>query len=309
MDKTKNEKYQVILINQLANGQTMENAIIKLSELFKKNKTFVEKMLCQQTFIVKSNASKEQATEMQQRIKKTGIECLIKKIQMVDSSTNLSQTYNTLIICPKCETQQKVSESCINCGIFFKKYNQNPNNAISNAIKPTQSNLYQSRHKTNKESGNRWYKNKLLVMVFIAVSIGILFTNMQSFEKRVIDPSKVGIKIYEIEEVRFVDDLVEPGYVTTIIFYADWCDSCVKHENTERLAMQRHPDIAIRRINMSRSNGFQIVQNKYKLPIYHVPFTIIYDEDGDIIAEDKAKHITKNYYAGTNYFRNNFANK
>jgi len=309
MDNTKNERYQVIIFNQIAKGFATEQVIDNLAELFKKDKSIIEKMLCKQSYIVKSDINNEQAKIIHQRIKKTGVGCLIKPIKEVSSNTVLSQPVNSQIICPKCKTQQNVSDICVNCGVVYAKYNQSPNEIASNVIKPTDSNLYQSRANSSEKTRSTWSKNKLLVAMVSIISIGILFTNLHGFDKKIIDPAKVGIKTFQIEDVRFADDLAEPGYITAVIFVADWCDSCEKHKKTESLAMRRHPDMAVRRIDISRKNGFQIAQEKYKLPIYHVPFTIIYDDDGSVIEEDKSKFKHRDYYAGTNYFRNKFANK
>lgn len=269
--------YQVILNCQLAKGYTLEQVIDNLSILFKKDKQAIRKILSQPDFIVKSGVTIEQAKKIQKKLTKAGIGNRLHKIQAAGQST-ASLPEGALITCPKCGLAQTAGNECRSCGVIFSKFGQ-----VSPSVQPKQ-----TKSKTPEVTlSAAWYSKgiNLFIIAIIAVAMILLFTSNTT--KKVIDPDKVGIKYYEIEEVRFLDDLAEPGYVTFVELFADWCKACKEYERHEKNYLTVvNPHLAIRRIDISRKNGMAIASEKYNRYIHYVPHFIIFDENGKIIADD-----------------------
>ncbi|MCU7835287.1 MAG: hypothetical protein KZQ83_08530 [gamma proteobacterium symbiont of Taylorina sp.] len=272
------ERYQVFLNNQLLKGYTLKNVLDNLSVLWKKDTETVRQILSQPYFVVKSDISIKQAKEIQLELTKAGIGSRLYKIQIAGASIG-SVPDGAYVYCPKCGLQQLVSLECQNCGIIFSKYN-----TISSAYgqKKPLNETPQSNHLTDT-----WYtKSGNVFALLVIVLAAVLLLSSYKIEKE-IDPSKVGIKYYDIEEVRFIDDLAEPGYVTIIELFADWCEACSQYlEREQNYIMKKNPRMAIRRIDISRNNGIDIASKHFNLNIREIPYIMVFDEDGDIIADD-----------------------
>ena len=272
------ERYQVIINNQLAKGFTLEKVIDNLSLLFKKEKKVIRQILSQPGFIVKNDASIEQAKKIQLKLKNAGIGSYVHKIQQAGGSVDSSPD-GAHVSCPKCGLQQLASAECRNCGIIFAKYGAEPS-------------VYEPKKQVKKavqvgNSENAWYKKGVNVFALLIVFVAAILLLSTHETKKEIDPSKVGITYYEIEEVRFIDDLAEPGYVTIVELYADWCKTCTSYLNYEKNhIMKINPRMAIRRVDISRRNGGNIAEKRFNLDIKNIPYIIVFNEDGKIIADD-----------------------
>lgn len=272
------ERYQVIINNQLAKGYTLEKVIDNLSLLFKKDKKAIRQILSQPGFVVKSDISIEQAKKIQLKLMHAGIGCHVNKIEPADSSV-ASLPEGAHVSCPKCGLHQLASSECQSCGIIFAKY------GAKASVYDPQKQLKKTALISHSE--RVWYTKGVNVFALLIVVVAVILLLSTHETKKEIDPSKVGIVYYEIEDVRFIDDLAEPGYVTIVELYADWCKTCTSYLNYEKnYIMKINPRMAIRRIDISRWNGGNIAEKRFNLDIQNIPYIIVFNEDGKIIADD-----------------------
>ena len=77
----------------------------------------------------------------------------------------------------------------------------------------------------------------------------------------------------------------EPGRFTVIHLYDKKCSACRgMYPHIERLYELR-PDVAIKLLHVTK-NYYSIIGKHYGLDVPHVPFTVILDKQGEIIASD-----------------------
>ena len=281
--ETTQERYQVIMNCQLVKGYTLEQVLENLALLFKKNKEVIRKIISQPDFVVKNDASIEQAKKIQKKLTKAGIGSRLHKIQVAgQSSASLSE--GTQVICPKCSLLQLAGVECKSCGVIFSKHGQP--SPIVNSQRTKQ------QDKPVNSADASWYSKGTNIVVLVVIGIAATLLIMSNLTKKEIDPDKVGIKYYEIEEVRFIDELAEPGYVTFVEFFADWCDACTTYLNHEKnYLLVKYPALAIRRIDISRKNGIYIASERFNRDIYKVPYFIIYDEDGHVFPPPYLRYV------------------
>lgn len=77
---------------------------------------------------------------------------------------------------------------------------------------------------------------------------------------------------------------LEPGKVTVVHYYADWCPGCVKWRPTLNAVNARFDDVRVRFVNIDSFDS-PVAQAH---GIRFVPNFKVYDERGNLIAEDKA---------------------
>jgi len=271
------ERYQVVMNCQLVKGYTLDQVLENLALLFKKDKEGIRKIISQPDFVVKNDVSVEKAKAIQKKLTKAGIGSRLQKIQVAGQHSN-SLSNGAQVTCPKCGLLQHASLECKSCGVIFSKYGQK-----SLIVKPQRTNNQDKPISTP----NSWYSKGINIFVLGVIGIAVALLIISNVSDTPIDPDKVGIKYYEIEEVRFLDELAEPGYVTFVELYADWCKACSDYLHHEQnYLLIKNPRLAIRRIDISRRNGSQIASERFKRDINKVPYFIIFDEDGKIIADD-----------------------
>ncbi len=279
MDQTE-ERYQVILNNQLGKGFTLDKVLDNLSILFKKDKEKIRQIISHPDFVVKSDISIDQAKKIQSKLTKAGISSYLHKIQSANALAG-SLPSGAKVSCPKCGLLQSAKTECQNCGIIFSKYG-----STDNVYEPKKK---VSKVETKSKRSDAWYTNgtNVFIVLIITITAILLLSTYKGGEEKKIDLSKVGIMYYEIEEVRFLDDLAEPGYTTIVELFADWCQTCTDYGNYEKNHIMRmNPRMAIRRIDISRPNGFNVAMEHFKIDIRSVPYIIVFDEDGNVIADD-----------------------
>jgi len=80
-----------------------------------------------------------------------------------------------------------------------------------------------------------------------------------------------------------------PGRHTVIVVSATWCGPCQSLAGYLRDFAVQRPDVAIRKIDVDEAGGWDAVRQKCKINLQGVPHVIIYDADGELVAQDVGK--------------------
>lgn len=77
----------------------------------------------------------------------------------------------------------------------------------------------------------------------------------------------------------------ESGRITLVQFYDEKCKPCRQMFGRIDNLSHMRPDVAIKLLHVSK-NYYSIVGEHYGLDVPHVPFTVILDKEGEILASD-----------------------
>ncbi len=214
----------------------------------------------------------------------------------VDQSKSISSPEQTT--CPKCDYQQPPSEQCQNCGLFFAKYHQSQLSEEA-PPQPVQS-------QSNKDDSPPDTTSSVPVRnVFAGIAGLILFLVFyQIWSTPTAADGIVGLPYQPIKTWVFPDapysmeDMLVPGYINVISIVDPTCSSCQRAERDDARLMSVRSDIAIRRVEINRFNShFDKVDLLYGVEMSNLPFRVIFDREGKIIAKDKNKdQDARNYY-------------
>jgi thiol-disulfide isomerase/thioredoxin len=297
-----NDVYTVILNNQLGKGQTLEEVIQNLSYVLHQTPEDVRGILCHPSFIVEESTPHQQAKTIQQLIIKAGVGCQIKKIYRTDAIDVSTLARNSQVICAECDKQQSVSSNCQYCGInFFKfktKKHPRPSPYSNQPRSTTQPQHYHTNRSANTNNTARNGFIGLITVIIILFAISTLQRTSQ-VNKNPITLNN-GSEMYAMEtlSIRHIDhyeDLIVDGYITIIDFSADWCGVCKQLDKFEQQVLNQRDDVIVRKLDVTQIEDFQLARKKYDLNFRAVPFSIIYDQNGDFIADDSRGRAGQRY--------------
>ena len=78
----------------------------------------------------------------------------------------------------------------------------------------------------------------------------------------------------------------EPKHVTVLAYTSDSCPGCRKlSKHLDRLVNTR-PDVAVRIVDLGRRWSARNCKSLYGIDIYSVPHILLFDADGNLLAED-----------------------
>ncbi|MEN8170836.1 MAG: thioredoxin family protein [Pseudomonadota bacterium] len=92
-----------------------------------------------------------------------------------------------------------------------------------------------------------------------------------------IDPEE-----YNASDIRA---FAEPGLITIVEFHDDACAPCKTMMGRFDRLIELRPDVSIKLIHMTK-NYYSYWGNEYGLNVPHIPFTILLDKKGQVVAAD-----------------------
>ena len=99
------------------------------------------------------------------------------------------------------------------------------------------------------------------------------------------------IETFSVTELEHFNRLPVQGFITIIDFTADWCAICKRLARFEETLVAVRDDVLIRKIDVSTDKDFQLALNKYQLNFNAVPYSIVYDKQGKVVAQDNNRQL------------------
>lgn len=131
------------------------------------------------------------------------------------------------------------------------------------------------------------------IVFFLFIVAGLYFVN--NYESEVDElvgseyPVLEGSGIAEVdvdgERYDYLSEVVEGTY-TVLYFYSNSCPTCRRTDSDLKRFNKVRPDVAIRKFDLGDEWSGDDAYNTYGLRIRAVPFILVYDPDGQLVAED-----------------------
>ena len=128
------QRYRVVFEGEILDGLQVEEVKRSLATLVKASEDRIERFLSSKQLAVKKDVDHETAIKYLQAFKRVGAIC---RVEALENHAGLEQSLvvekekevprqQDLIICPKCQFEQKEFEECLRCGIVVSKFYQRP---------------------------------------------------------------------------------------------------------------------------------------------------------------------------------------
>jgi copper chaperone CopZ len=91
--------------------------------------------------------------------------------------------------------------------------------------------------------------------------------------------AKLDIAVFDGKSKLDIDNVLVPGKITLVDFYADWCGPCTVLERRLERYMAAHPGIALRRVNIGKWNN-AAARQATSLGATALPYVRVYGRDG-----------------------------
>jgi len=125
--------YRVVFEGEILEGSQVQEVKRALAKLYNFRDDQVERFFSGKRLAVKKDVDYETAIKYVKAFERAGAVC---KVEEVDTHTGLEQPLTLeketkkpsqqqdLMVCPKCQFEQKSSEECLRCGIVISKYSE-----------------------------------------------------------------------------------------------------------------------------------------------------------------------------------------
>ncbi len=111
-------------------------------------------------------------------------------------------------------------------------------------------------------------KNKILIIIFCIVFIGILF-GIQYFLNRQTNPNNIkeeNMKVLEVMSNQFEEEVLKSDKIALVDFYADWCGPCKMLSPIIDEIANENNDIKVCRINIDANQDLAIQYQVMSIP-------------------------------------------
>lgn len=111
-------------------------------------------------------------------------------------------------------------------------------------------------------------KNKILIIIFCIVFIGILF-GIQYFLNHQTNPNNIkeeNMKVLEVMSNQFEEEVLKSDKIALVDFYADWCGPCKMLSPIIDEIANENNDIKVCRINIDANQDLAIQYQVMSIP-------------------------------------------
>ncbi len=125
--------------------------------------------------------------------------------------------------------------------------------------------------------------SKIFVGVTVIVSV-LLVPHIVLAKK-----SKIFTTYESVDTLKSSRELAEPGKITIVEYYVDWCETCKLMPTYYKTWVQHRPDTAIKRVHMPKDFDFATVSKRHWIQICGVPHFEIIAADGSEFLKDRCQ--------------------
>ena len=115
--------------------------------------------------------------------------------------------------------------------------------------------------------------------------MSLLLITHSAFAKK----PKIFTTYESLETQKTSRELAEPGKMTIVEYYVDWCETCKLMPDYYKIWIQHQPNTAIKRVHLPRDFDFASVSKRHWIQMCGVPHFEIIAADGSEFLKDRCQ--------------------
>ncbi len=128
--------YRVVFEGEILEGSQVQEVKRALAKLYNTREDQVERFFSGKRLAVKKDVDYETAMKYVKAFERAGAVCRIEELEthtgleqplVLEKDTEKPSQQDDVMVCPKCQFEQALSEECLRCGIIISKYSEGVN--------------------------------------------------------------------------------------------------------------------------------------------------------------------------------------
>jgi hypothetical protein len=126
------KKVNLVFRGDIASGADVNEVKSKLCTLFNADVSKIETLFAGKVKVIKKDIPEDEALRLKEIFDKTGAISIVETGNDEKPAMMANTKDSKIITCPKCDTQQNESDSCIRCGVVFSKIKNSSDRIVPN---------------------------------------------------------------------------------------------------------------------------------------------------------------------------------
>jgi glutaredoxin len=125
--------YRIVFEGEILEGSQVQEVKRALAKLYNKRKDQVERYFSGKRLTVKKDVDYDTAMKYVKAFERAGAVCRVEELEphngleqplMLEKEVEKPSQPDDVMVCPKCQFEQALSEECVRCGIIISKYSE-----------------------------------------------------------------------------------------------------------------------------------------------------------------------------------------